>query len=487
MKNKEVIEGLDSAFKSRVEALEAVQAEGIKALSEMDEAKAAGDQGRVAEASEKIDRIGADIEAAQKAIEEVQKQKGWFKDYAVDEDDSVKEITKEERLEAMKSFFDEIKDKVTTPAVKRSLGEEYANMLKRYKISSWADVDERGPAFRHAMKLGALLANDRAAEDDMLKGMASTKSMYTNNGVELLDGNDDPIPGFVGYQCGLVEDRSLACLLDPPADDFEECLTQLTMPAGNRIRFTREVSRDNNAAGVLETVYNPYPTFAQDGTKPESIFTLATSEENVRKLAHFVTASDEVLEDCPSIASLIDSFLVTGLNQEKRRQLIAGNGSATQFRGILNQPDLLTRGHQVVLDGGTADDNIYDTFRRSLTDLWLQSARTDNVCVIMNPRDGEIIDLMKKEDGTYLFNESDCFSRNLRCLSIRYSVDMPQGTAVLGEFANNWVFYVRKAIQVSMGYTGDQFITNTNTILAEMRGLTLVRCPRKIIKVTGLA
>jgi hypothetical protein len=57
----------------------------------------------------------------------------------------------------------------------------------------------------------------------------------------------------------------------------------------------------------------------------------------------------------------------------------------------------------------------------------------------------------------------------------------------MGDFSNNWVFYTRKALDIRMGYTGDQFITNTNTILAEMRGLALLRCPRKVLKITGLA
>jgi HK97 family phage major capsid protein len=273
--------------------------------------------------------------------------------------------------------------------------------------------------------------------------------------------------------------------LSPPADDFEECITQATLN-GNRLRFTREVARDENAASVLETVYNPYPTLHQDGTKPEGSFTLATVTVNDSKIAEFVTASDEVLEDCSFVASLIDQFLIDDINKEKRRQLINGTGLNGQMLGILNQPDLLVRTHQDVGDGGAVDDNYYDTFRRGLTDLWLQSASTDNVCIIMHPRDGEAIDLTKDEFGRYLFNDSDCFNRMLRCLKIRYSVDVPQGTAIMGNFSNNWVFFLRKALEIRMGYTGDQFITNTNTILGEMRGLAIVRCPRKILKISGL-
>jgi low affinity Fe/Cu permease len=57
----------------------------------------------------------------------------------------------------------------------------------------------------------------------------------------------------------------------------------------------------------------------------------------------------------------------------------------------------------------------------------------------------------------------------------------------MGNFSGNWQFYLRKALSISVGLTGDQFIQNAQTILAEMRGLALVRCPRKIIKIDGLA
>jgi hypothetical protein len=155
--------------------------------------------------------------------------------------------------------------------------------------------------------------------------------------------------------------------------------------------------------------------------------------------------------------------------------------------GILNQPNLLSRTHRDAGDGGELTDNIYDTFRRAMTDLWFQAAPVDSLCVIMNPRDGEIIDLTKDDMGRYLFNDSDCFNRNLRCLRIRYSTDVPEGTAIMGNFSGNWQFYLRKALSISVGLTGDQFIQNAQTILAEMRGLALVRCPRKIIKIDGLA
>lgn len=474
MNKKEVVDSLKSAMKEKISALEALQAAGVEAIQNVNEARESGDAGVISEASEKFDAIGTEIKSAQEAIESIQEQIGWFNDVQFNEaGDEVK--SKDNKFEEL---FNEIKS--GSAKSKRTLGEEFANILQYRGIKRNADIQD----LKAETRLIAFLGNS-SDKNEIEAKFKATKSIYTNHGVELVDGT--PVPGFMGFQCGLVEDPNVYCLLDPPADDFEECITMSTLN-GNRIRFNREVARDDNAASVLETVYNPYyPTLFQDGTKPEGTFTLATVEVNDSKIAEFVVASDEVLEDCSSVASMIDNFLISGINAEKRRQLINGTGLNGQMRGILNQPDTLARTHQDPLDGGEPTDNIYDTFRRSLTDIWLQNGSTENVCAILHPRDLEIIDLTKDEFGRYLFNDTECFNRMLRCLRLRTSVDMPEGTAVVGNFSNNWVFYVRKALEIRMGYTGDQFITNTNTILGEMRGLSILRCPRKVVKVTGLS
>lgn len=477
-KYKEVTESLKSNYKSVVDELAAVQAAGVEAINELDAARESGDEGRMSDASAKIEAIGLDIKAKQEKIEDIRQQVSWFREYEA-ELDALKS-NDDKRVADMRDLFESLKS-TGGAAPDRSVGEYFADALKYRGIKRVQDIIDQ----RADTQLTVLLGKDPNAKE-ILEGKTAMKSLYSNHGVELLDASNAAVPGFMGFQCGLVEDRNITCLIEPPKEDFEECITMATLN-GNRLRFTREVARDDNTAVVLESVYNPYPTLEQDGTKPEGGFTLATVEVPDSKIAEFVTVSDEVLEDCSSVASMIDQFLIQGVNAKKRQQLIAGTGLNGQMRGILNQPDILTRTHQDTLNGGVITDNMYDTFRRSLTDLWLQAANTDNVCVIMHPRDAEIIDLTKDEVGRYLFNDSDCFNRQLRCLRIRYSTNVPQGTAVLGEFANNWVFYLRKALDIRMGYTGDQFITNTNTILAEMRGLAILRCPRKVIKVTGLA
>lgn len=486
MNQNEVISGLKSTYTERVENLKTLQVEGSKVFKELEDARKSKDEGKIKDLLEKRDKVGVDIKAADTAVQEVAEQMGWFKEYQ-DADELTKSQTDKSK-EAMKQLFDELSTAggAKGPGRKFTIGEHVANGLKWRGIQSVSDLMERGGTkFTFDLERGAGRDEEQATKsaNGIIKDI---KSIYSNYGEVFLDASSNPVSGFVGFNCGLVEDNSITCLLDPPEEDFEQCIDQQTLN-GNRIRFTREASRVNNAASVLETIYNPYPDMEQDGTKPESTFSLEDVTVRDVTIANFITASDRVLEDCGYISQHIDHVLISNVNREKRRQLIAGSGTAGQMLGILNQPNLLSRTHRDAGDGGAADDNIYDTFRRAMTDLWYQNAPIENLCVIMNPRDGEIIDLTKDDLGRYLFNDSDCFNRNLRCLKIRYATDVPEGTAIMGNFSGNWQFYLRKALNVRVGLTGNQFIENAQTILAEMRGLALVRCPRKIIKIDGLA
>ncbi len=57
-----------------------------------------------------------------------------------------------------------------------------------------------------------------------------------------------------------------------------------------------------------------YPTVVQNGRKPESTFTYATAKVGVSKIAHWIEATDDVLDDCTRIAERINSELEKRIN-----------------------------------------------------------------------------------------------------------------------------------------------------------------------------
>jgi DNA repair exonuclease SbcCD ATPase subunit len=211
--NKEVMDGLKSARKEKVEALQALQTQGAEAIKSLDEARESKDEGRVSEASEKFEGVGEAIKSVQKEIEDLDQQLGWFKDYQVDDEGN--DVTPDaKRVAEMKSLFEEFKSELNTNQGKlsKTVGEYFADALKYRGIERAQDVLD----LRADTQLTALLGPTPDAKD-ILGQYKSIKSIYTNHGVELLDASSDPVPGFMGFQCGLVEDTNVTCLLEPPS------------------------------------------------------------------------------------------------------------------------------------------------------------------------------------------------------------------------------------------------------------------------------
>lgn len=368
----------------------------------------------------------------------------------------------------------------STSGQKRSPGQYIADFLESQNVKSEMDFDK---VFGRGMIPFFFQANDtdEAARAE-INAAKSIKSLYTNNGVELVV-SGTPVPGFQGYGCTIFEitDECRQCI-EPYS--FADFLTMRNMPTGNTIQYDYPVSRTDNASGVLETIYNPYPTKVQNGRKPEGTFTYNTAKVKVSKIAEFITASDEVLDDCSKVADRIDFFLTTSLIRERDRQLIAGLGTNGQVLGLLNQPGTLALDGDV-LTTGVDVPNVWDKLYLALLELEQNCAMVDGV--IINPADRAKIALAKDANGNYLFpQEGNCNVTGVGCLTIRTSPDVPAGTAIIGEFKNNWIWYARQNLVIKVGLTGDQFIENTRTFLAELRGAVVLICPQKIAIVTNI-
>ena len=92
------------------------------------------------------------------------------------------------------------------------------------------------------------------------------------------------------------------------------------------IEYVQETGFTNNAAMVAETTQ-----------KPESSLKLDLKTAPVRKLAHFMRASTEILADAPGLRSMIDGRLRYGLQFVEESQLLTGDGTGQNLYGIRPQ------------------------------------------------------------------------------------------------------------------------------------------------------
>ena len=361
---------------------------------------------------------------------------------------------------------------------KKTIGQFVGDYLESVNVKSYDDFDR---FFTTSTRLTFQLGEDDRIAEAEVKSLAEIKGIYSNNGVQLVSGT--PVPGFQGYGCTIFEVAD-ECRLCIEPSTFKDCLTMRTMPTGNVIQYDYPVSRTDNAAAVLEHVTNPYPTVIQNGTKPSSTFTYDTAKVSVSKIAHWIEASDEVLDDCSKVADRIDFHLTTGLMDELDRQLIAGTGINGELMGLLSTVGRLDLDADD-LTVGIDTPNIYDKLYLAKLELEQNCANVD--CVIINPADKAKVALAKDANGNYLFPQGpNCEVTSVGCFTLKTSPHVPVGTAIMGELRNNWIWYVRKSMEVRVGMKGLDFINNQKTFLAEIRGAAIVLCPLKIATITNI-
>lgn len=224
--------------------------------------------------------------------------------------------------------------------------------------------------------------------------------------------------------------------------------------ASDTIEYAREVSRTNAAAPVAEA------TTTSNGTKPESALVLEKVTTPVKTIAHWIPATKRALADAGQLRTIIDSFLMMGLEQVLEDQMIAGDGSGENLDGI---------GHMSGTQSQAFDTDLLTTIRKART-LVETIAFAVPRAILMNPNDKETFDLLQDNEGRYYFG-GPAGMNNLPIWSmpVVQSLGVPAGTAYVGDF-KTCVLWDREqgGIQVSDSHASF-FIQNLVAILAEGR------------------
>jgi HK97 family phage major capsid protein len=102
------------------------------------------------------------------------------------------------------------------------------------------------------------------------------------------------------------------------------------------ITVLQESGYTNSAAETAEA------TATNDGAKPESALTFTEASFSVRTIAHWLPVTRQALDDTPFIRGYIEQRLLDGLRRREDGQILNGNGTAPNLRGLLNTSGILT-------------------------------------------------------------------------------------------------------------------------------------------------
>jgi HK97 family phage major capsid protein len=241
------------------------------------------------------------------------------------------------------------------------------------------------------------------------------------------------------------------------------------------IEYFRMTGFTNNAASVAERDGGSF------AAKPQSSFSFVGEQAPVRTLAHWEAAHRNVLADEPQLRSIIDNELLYGLRLQEDSQILTGNGSGENLRGILETSGIQTYDWSAGLVG----DNKADAIRRAATLSFL--AYYEPTGVVLHPNDWEDIELSKDDNGQYLVAVSVAMGGEPKLWRIPV-VDTPamtEGTALVGAFGTGAQLYDREqaSIRISEQHA-DFFVRNAIVVLAEQRLALAVKRPEAFVAVS---
>lgn len=233
------------------------------------------------------------------------------------------------------------------------------------------------------------------------------------------------------------------------------------------IEYPRQTTRTNAAAIQA----------AEGDEKPESTLGFEMVTAPVRTIAHWIPASNQVLQDAPMLMSIIDSELRYGLADVEENQLLNGSGTGANLNGVYTQATAFSAPFTM------AAPTMLDVLLLAIAQLEAANYEPDGI--VMNGTDWAKILSFKTADGTYLgngpFNAEQV--KRLWTLPVATTSLMASDKFLVGAFKRGAQIFDRQdaTVEVSTEHA-DFFVRNLVAIRAEERLALAVYRPGAFVK-----
>lgn len=229
------------------------------------------------------------------------------------------------------------------------------------------------------------------------------------------------------------------------------------------------------------TLTNAADTVAESGLKPESALAWTLRTETVRKIATWVPATKEAMDDIPMVESILRGRLGYMVERAEEAQVLSGDGVAPNLLGIM------ARGIQTQAKGALpTPDAVY---------MAMQKVRgadgsgfAEPSAIVFHPNDWTAIKLLRTDNGIYIWgNPSDAAPDRIWGMNVRQTTAMTEGTALVGAFSTQAEVFRREGLSITVATEdGSDFLYNRVKIMAESRLALAVYRPTAFASVTGI-
>ncbi|ANN16247.1 major capsid protein [Amycolatopsis orientalis] len=227
------------------------------------------------------------------------------------------------------------------------------------------------------------------------------------------------------------------------------------------------------------TFNNAAQETAEGGTYQEAALALTEQSSLVRKIAVFLPVTDEQLEDEPQARGYVENRLPFMIRQRLDSQILVGNGTAPNLRGLLNIAGIQTQ--------AKGADPVPDAVYKGIVKVETIGQAMANA-VVFNPTDWQSVRLLRTADGLYIWgNPSDAGPERIWGLQVVRAQANPAGAAVVGDYQNFIELAVRRGIDVQVSNShSTYFVEGKQAIRADIRAALVVYRPAAFCTVTGL-
>lgn len=396
----------------------------------------------------------------------------------------------EERRSAL---AEELRDDDITPdrvdeieAELRKIETEEAAQEKRQKllgvVTKPAPVPVSTPAPQEVRIVSEPL-RDIAEQFVASPGMENFRTMGMKGKVQL-DLHGRSIREMVGLEVRAPMDNTATS-----AGAFQNPTRPSTVPATNADRPVRvadlldrqttgdntvEYVRDTSAAGAGGAAAET----AEAGAKPEASFTFEVVTDSVRTIAHWVQITRQAADDNEQLMGYIRGRLTYGLEYRLDAQILNGNGTAPNLRGILN-----TSGINTLAPAGAEARVI--SIRKAMT--LVQQDEYAPTGAVLNPADWELVELSQDSQGMFRVspNVQDALGPRIWGLRVASTTAIASGTGLVGDFRMGATLWDRQQPTVLLSDShASTFTSNILTLLAELRAALSVWRPAAFTKIT---
>jgi HK97 family phage major capsid protein len=234
------------------------------------------------------------------------------------------------------------------------------------------------------------------------------------------------------------------------------------------VAFMEETTFTNNAAER-----------AEGGAYAESALALTEVSSPVRSIATFLPVTDEQFEDEARAQAYLDNRLPFFLRQRLDGQILVGNGTAPNLRGVNNVVGIQTQ--------AKGSDPVPDAVYKAFT-LVRVTGRAMPSAAIFHPNDWQGVRLLRTADGIYIWgNPSEPGPGRIWGRTVVECDAQTENTAVVGDFMNFSELAVRKGIEVKVSDShSDYFVKGKQAVRARIRAALIFYRPAAFCTVTGI-